>query len=138
MEIRIPVVQEELTIEKNVVDTGRVVVRTQVSEQLQQLDVALSREEVIVERVAVNRPVDHPVKARQEGDVFIVPVHEEVLVVTRQLVLKDELHIRKLTHETHDNREVTLRQQDVSVERHAAPIPNAERGASQQQDSTRI
>jgi stress response protein YsnF len=54
---------------------------------------------------------------RTEGDVVIVPVLEEVLVVEKRLVLKEELHIRR--DATRENVEVpvTLRKQRAVIER---------------------
>ena len=54
---------------------------------------------------------------RQEGDVTIIPIYEERLVVEKRLVLKEELHIRKEQQEVHDPQQVTLRREYVDVER---------------------
>lgn len=121
-DLRIPVIQEELAVAKDVVETGRLRIHMQVSERQEHVELPLSREEFTVERVAVGRPVDAPVEVRQEGDVTIVPVHEEEIVVTRRLVLKEELHIRRAVHQTLETHEVTLRRQDVDVSR-APPTP---------------
>lgn len=121
--MRIPVIREQLDVGKAVVETGRIRVRTRTSEQDETVELPLSREEFTVERVAVNRPVDAPVQVRQDGDVTIVPVHGEELVVTRQLVLKEELHIRRRVHETVETRQVTLRRQDVDIVRDPPGAP---------------
>ena len=42
---------------------------------------------------------------------------QEVLVVHKQLRLVEELHIRKRRTEEHDPRQVTLRKEEVIVER---------------------
>lgn len=120
-DLLIPVIREELDVAKEVVETGRLRIRTHVTERHEVVDVPVSREEFTVERVAVGRPVDAPVEVRQEGDVTIVPVHAEEVVVTRRLVLKEELHIRRRVHESHETRHVSLRQQDVDVLRDGAP-----------------
>ncbi|GAB2525314.1 YsnF/AvaK domain-containing protein [Lysobacter humi (ex Lee et al. 2017)] len=121
-DLRIPVVQEEVDIAKELVETGRLRIHTHVSERQEVVELPLSREEFTVERVAIGRPVDAPVEVRQDGDVTIVPVHEEEFVVTRRLVLKEELHIRRAVHRTVETHEVTLRRQDVDVSR-APPAP---------------
>ena len=113
----LPVVQEELDIGKRMVDTGVVRVRTVTSTHDEVVEMPLEREEVLVERVAIGRAVDAPVEMRQEGDVTIVPVHEEVIVVHRQLVLKEELHIRRRVATVQTSQPVLLRRQDVHVER---------------------
>lgn len=116
-ELRIPVVQEEVDVRKAVVETGLLRVRTRTTEQHEDIELPLAREEFSVERIAVNRPVDAPVEVRQEGDVTIVPVHGEEVVVTRRLVLKEELHIRRRVHETLEKHQVVLRRQDVDIVR---------------------
>ncbi len=77
----------------------------------------LLREEVCVRRVPVGRTVEAVPPVREEGDLVIVPVVEEVLVVERRLVLVEEIHLRR-TRGTHRHTEtVRLRSQDVVVTR---------------------
>ena len=120
-ELRIPVIREELQVDMRLVETGRLHVRTHVTERQESVELPLGREEFTVERVAIGRPLDAPAEVRQEGDVTIVPVHAEELVVTRRLVLKEELHIRRRVHESVEHRQVVLRTQEVDVVREPAP-----------------
>ena len=53
------------------------------------------------------------------GDLTIVPVVEEVLVVEKRLVLKEELHIRRTSQTELVEVPVTLRKQRAVVERQA-------------------
>ena len=54
---------------------------------------------------------------REEGDTTIIPVVEEVLVIERRLVLKEEVHLRRVrVLETHEAT-VATRSQDVVVTR---------------------
>ena len=48
---------------------------------------------------------------------MIVPIMEEVLVIEKRLILKEELHIHKRRVETHQPQQVTLRREEVRVER---------------------
>lgn len=115
----VPVVAEALEVGRRVTETGTVRLRKRVHSRDE--DVAgqsLTRETVRVERVAINRVVDAPVALREEGDTIIVPVHEEVLVVERRLVLREEVHIvRQRTSEPVAPQRVTLRREEVEVER---------------------
>jgi len=113
----VPVVQEELEVHKRNVETGRVRVTKTVSEHEELVDTPLLREEVEVERVPVHRPVTGPVAVRQEGDTTIIPVVEEVLVVEKRLMLKEELRITKRRIEERHPQRVTLRQEKATVER---------------------
>jgi uncharacterized protein (TIGR02271 family) len=118
--IRIPVRQEELSIGTETVDTGRGVrVEKKVHEEPHAIDEMLRREEVDVRRVAVDRIVDHAdaPQARYEGNTLIVPVLEEVLVVEKKLRIKEEIHITKTTRDEHKSEVVSLKSEEISIER---------------------
>jgi uncharacterized protein (TIGR02271 family) len=89
--VEVPVIEEQISIEKRRVETGQVVVHIEPTVERQELEVPLLEESVEVERVPINRFVDAPVPIRQEGEVTIVPVFEEVLVVEKRLMLKEEV-----------------------------------------------
>lgn len=113
----LPLVEEELRIDKRSVTTGKVRVRSVVDTVEEVARADLTGERVEVTRVPIDREVEAPPPTRTEGDVTIVPVMEEILVVEKRLVLKEELHIRR--HVTHENVEVpvTLRKQRAVIER---------------------
>jgi uncharacterized protein (TIGR02271 family) len=113
----IPVIEEELDVQKRVVETGKIRGTKVVHEHETLVDEPLFRDEVEVERVRIDRVVDTPVPVRYEDDTMIVPIMEEVLVVEKRLVLKEELHIHKRRVETHQPQQVTLRREEVRVER---------------------
>lgn len=118
------VVEETATLEKRDVLTGRVRVstRTETSEEL--VASALERRDVEVTRVPVGREVNAPPPTRTEGDTTIIPVIEEILVVEKRLVLKEEIHLRQVTTTQSVEVPVSLRQQHAVIERddvHANP-----------------
>jgi len=115
--IAIPVVEEQARIGKRIVEGGRVRVQTRVEEREQVLRETLAHEEVTVERVPIDREVAEAPQIREEGGVTIVPVVEEVLVVERRLMLREELHIRKVRKTEEVETPVTLRSTRVEVER---------------------
>ncbi len=113
----IPLVEEKVSVAKRAVPRARVRISTVVDERREWIREDLRREEATVERVPVGREVAEVPEVRQEGDVLIVPVVEEVLVVEKRLVLKEELHIRK-THSVERLEEpVVLRATRAVVER---------------------
>jgi uncharacterized protein (TIGR02271 family) len=112
----VSVAHEELQVDKREVETGRVRVRKIVREREEFLDEELLRDEVDIERVPVNRIVDQPAQVRREGDVLVIPVLEEVLVVHKQLVLKEELRVRRRAGSTPHRQRVVLRSEEVIVE----------------------
>ena len=114
----IPLAREELDVQKRTVERGRIRVRKTVRSREEVVEQPLQHDEVTVERVAVNREIDAPVQPRYERDALVIPVIEEVLVTRKQLVLKEEIYIRRRGVETMHQERVTLRSEDVEVERH--------------------
>ncbi len=116
----IPVVQEKLLVGVEKVDTGRGVrIHKTVTEHTHNIDEDLLRDAVEVKRVPVDKIVslsEAPV-ARQEGDIFIVPILEEVLVVEKRLRIKEEVHITRTARTEHYTDTVTTRAEHVTVER---------------------
>jgi uncharacterized protein (TIGR02271 family) len=113
----IPVMAETLEIDTRWVETGRVRIRKIVHEHEQTVDPPLWREEVVIERVPINRVVNEPPSARFEGETLILPLLEEVFVVEKRLLLKEEVRITKRRIDTHAPQRVTLRREEATVER---------------------
>ena len=113
----VPVIQEELEVQKRVVEKGRVRVTKTVHAREEVVDEPLMEEEVAVKRVAVNQYVESPPPIRQEGETMIIPLLEEVLVVEKRLMLKAELHVTKREFVTHKPQRVVLRSEEATIER---------------------
>ena len=118
--------EETLSVSKRSVRTGsvRVSTRTETHEEL--AEAMLQHGVVDITRVPMDRVVDSAPSVRTEGDTTIVPVVEERLVVTKQLVLVEELHLRRRVKQEVTRTPVTLRRQHVEVERLDAedrPVP---------------
>ena len=113
----VPVVAEKLDVRKRVVEGGGVRITKTVREREEVVDEPLMREEVHVKRVPVGRVVDGPVPVRHVGNTMIVSLLEEVLVVEKRLMLKEELHISKDEVETHRPQRVVLRSEEATVQR---------------------
>jgi uncharacterized protein (TIGR02271 family) len=114
---RLELVEERVEVGKRQVERGRVVVRTRVEEREELVEVALHREDVIVERVPVGRPVEAAPAVREEDGVLIVPVLEEQLVVATRLVLKEEVRITRKSRTETVREPVTLRSERAEVTR---------------------
>ena len=112
----IPIAEEEVRVEKRQVTTGRVRVRTFVETVQEPVHASLMEETVEVTRVPVGREIDQAPEVRTENGVTIVPVVEEVLVVEKRLILKEELHIRRNTRTEDVEVPVELRKHRVEVE----------------------
>ena len=81
------------------------------------VDELLTHERVEIERVPIGRQIDAVPADRQEGDTTIIPVVEEVVVVHRQLVLREEIRMRRVRIMEHHRETVSLREQEATVER---------------------
>jgi uncharacterized protein (TIGR02271 family) len=89
--------EEELGVAKQWTEAGEVLIRKKVETRTDTIPVELGYEEVSVQRVPVNRMLadgERP-EPRQEGDTLIVPIVEEEIVVTKRLVIREELHVTK-------------------------------------------
>lgn len=119
-ELRIPIVEEIAHVDVRDLVTGRLRVRTATEMQEVEVERDLQRNTVEVERVSVGRWIGDDEafpSVRTEGDVTVVPVIEEVLVVERRFRLVEEVRITsRETTETFQT-PVRLRRQRVIVER---------------------
>ncbi|WP_207534223.1 YsnF/AvaK domain-containing protein [Desertivirga arenae] len=116
--IVIPVVEEQITIEKQVIETGKVSVSKKVNEYTESVDIPLTNEEVDVNRIEINQYVtEAPPAIRQEGNKTIIPILKEVLVVEKKLLLVEEVHITRKQVKTSTTRQETLRKEEVVISR---------------------
>lgn len=116
-QVVIPLHAEEVSIGKRQVATGRVKVSTVTQSREEVIEQPLETERVEVERVSIGKVIEKAPEIRTEEDVTIIPVVEEMLVLQRQLVLKEEVRIRRV-HETQNHREhVVLRRQEAVITR---------------------
>lgn len=113
----IPLVQEDVTVSKRELETGRVRVRTEVQWRTDHARADLFRDHVEVERVPVGREIDTAPPVREEGDTVVIPVVEEVLVVEKRLVLKEEIRLKRTRTVEHLHEPVRLRAMEAVVER---------------------
>lgn len=113
----IPVLLETVNVRKRKRITGGVRVTKHVRTSDRIIEPVRAEETVEVERVPVNRQVSEPPPVRQEGDVTIVPILEEVLVVEKRLILREELRITRRHREITERHRVTLRREEVEIER---------------------
>lgn len=113
----LPIVEERATISKEIVETGRVRITTHVERRQQLISEALQHRDVVVERVAIGEVVETAPEIRLDGDILIYPIVEEILVVEKRLVLKEELRISRKTRVEVVDREVTLRSVHADIER---------------------
>ena len=122
-DVVLPLIAEAARIDKRAVETGRVRVSTRTETIEQILRENLRSDHVGVTRVPLNRTLaegEALPQVRTENGVTIIPVLEEILVVEKRLVLKEEVHVRQTTSGEDVEVPVTLRRQHAEIE-HTGP-----------------
>ena len=112
-----PLYAEDLTVSKRQVAGDWVQVSTVTREDSTFVDETLNHERVQIDRIPIGRQVDAVPPVRQEGDTTILSVVEESIVIERRLILKEEVHIRRLHVSERHQEAVILRKQEAAVTR---------------------
>lgn len=112
----IPLVEETVAITKHQVTSGRVRIQTAVDVVEELARATLEESQVEVIRVPVDRFVEAIPETRTEGDLMIIPIFEEVMVVEKRLLLKEELHVKRITTTEMVEVPVSLRKQRAVVD----------------------
>ncbi len=115
-QIVIPLLAEQLNIARQKVLTGGVRVHKTVSERTETVDEPTLREELEIQRVAVNQFITEPPAVRYEGDVMIVPLLEEVLVIEKKLVLREEIRIITRRDTLRNPQQIVVRREEATLE----------------------
>lgn len=112
----IPVIQEELHIEKNLVEKGKLLIHKLINSKEKEIDIPLTQEEYTVERVSVNQYLENlPSAVRYEDETMIIPVIREVYV--KRILLVEEIRITKQINIQHHKEKITLRSEEVRIEK---------------------
>ena len=119
-ELIVPLHVEEATVARRKVTTSVVRVATITTTRDQLIDEPVTHERVEVERVPIGQYVDAVPPVREEGDLTVMPVVEEVIVVERRLLLREEVHIRRVRTTERHVETVQLREQEAVITRHPA------------------
>ena len=120
----IPLVEERVEVGKRRVESGRVKVRVAVDTREELVPAELSHDEVEVRRVPRNQAVGDLPGVRLEGDITIIPVVEEQLVVEKRLVLVEEIHVVRRTRTAVEEIPVVLRSERAEIEREQRDVPD--------------
>jgi stress response protein YsnF len=124
-------------VAKQKIVTGHVQISRCTREQEHVVDELLATEEVEIEIRPVGVLLDQHPQIREEGDVLVVPIVAEELVITRRLVLKEELRIRRVRGQRRYQQGVTVRCQEAVFKRFPAEEPvNKEPGVNRPEQIT--
>ena len=113
----IPLVEETVQVGKRAVETGRlrVSITTEAAEETVRTTLRTRRAEV--ERVTMDREVAEAPPTREEDGVLVISVVEEVLVIEKRLILREEIRLRFVDGEETVEQAVERRRQRATVER---------------------
>jgi uncharacterized protein (TIGR02271 family) len=131
--IVLPLHAEEVSVGKQQIVTGRAQISITTRHHEKLVEELLARERVEIERKPIGKPLDQAPAIREEGDVIVIPVVEEEIVVARRLVLKEEIRIRRVRETERHVERVPLREQEAAIHRYSAPAgagiePNPNKG----------
>ena len=105
--------EERLTVDKQAQQTGSVSVGKHVVEERQAVDVPVNREEVTIERRAVDRPADGSAFTE---DSIEVPVYEETVEASKEARVVEELEIGKTVTTDTAHVEDTVRREEFDID----------------------
>jgi uncharacterized protein (TIGR02271 family) len=123
-EIHIPLMKEEMDVEKIQRESGHVKIHKAVKTEERRVSVPLRREEVIIEHVSA---------ASREGSAFAtdgafseqtvdIPLHEEELRVGKHAVVREEVIVRTIAQSFDREAAASLRSEDLEIE-DTRPLP---------------
>src|SRR5215212_4269984 len=132
-ELRIPVMEEELTATVREQEAGAVRIEKDVVEEQRTLDVPVTEERVRVERRVVDRPVSAADADAFEETVIDVPLRSETVDLQKQARVTGEVVVSKEAVERTEQVSGTVRREEVVVDEDAVDaslIDDRETGAT--------
>ena len=113
----VPLAEERVELGKRTVETGKVRIIKTVKQEEQVYDQAMFREDVEVQRVPKEEFVKKAAGPRHEGETLVIPLYEEVLVVEKRLMLREEIRVTRRRTERVEPQSVTVRKEEAHIER---------------------
>jgi uncharacterized protein (TIGR02271 family) len=116
-EIRIPLLREEIGIEKVARESGHVRIHKTIHTEEKRFSVPVTREEVIIEHVAVGRDA---APSNGDGafheDTVDVPLYEEEVRISKRPIVEEEVVIRTVARSIEREGSAMLRHEEAEVE----------------------
>jgi uncharacterized protein (TIGR02271 family) len=129
-EIRIPVMEEELTATVREQEAGAVRIEKDVVEEERTLEVPLTEERVRVERRVVDRPVSAADVGAFEETVIDVPLRSDTVDIQKQARVAEEIVVSKDAVERTEQVSDTVRREEVYVDEDATLIDETQGGSA--------
>ena len=119
-DLRIPLHVEAVSVSRREVEKANVRIALITGTREQLVDKEVTHVRVEIERVPIGRTIEVVPSISQDGDTTIIPVVEEIIVVERRLVLKEEIRIRRVSTKEQHQETIVLRQQEALITREEA------------------
>ena len=129
-ELRIPVIEEELTATVREREAGAVRIQKRVVEEDRVIEVPVTDERIRVERRIVNRPVGDNETQAFEEIIIDVPLTTEQVELQKEARVAEEIVVTKEVVQRTEQLRDTVRREEVFVDDDAAAIENPERSSS--------
>ena len=115
--LRVPIIEETISVDKVAVQTDAVRVHTFVDQREVLIEDVAERGVLKVERISIDRAVDVAPLPRQEGATTIISLVEERVVVEKRLFVVEEIHVTREQTQERVAIPVTLRTTRATIER---------------------
>lgn len=115
-EIAVPLVEEEVVVDKNVREVGQVRIHKQVITETRQVEVPVTREEVVIERVATNRAPDANDAKLFSDQEIVVPVRVEEVEISKRPVVREEVRVKKEAVSEEKRLDAQVRKETVRID----------------------
>jgi len=139
-EINVPLVEEEVVVDKNVREVGQVRIHKQVITENRHIEVPVTREEVVIERVATNRTPDASDKSLFIEQDIVVPVRVEEVEISKRAVVREEVRVKTEAVQEEKSMDAKVRKETVRIENEGSvdkiPTPPVRRPTTENRPST--
>lgn len=108
--------EERLKVDKAEEQTGEVKLRKEVRTEHQTVSVPVQKEEVVIERRAVNKTVPGGITADARTEEVRIPVREEKVKVGKETVIKEEVSLGKRKVQETERVGADLKKEELKVE----------------------
>lgn len=113
-EVCIPLAEEQLSVQKRVIEVGAVRVSKVVVTELRQVTVPVTREVVRIERVAA--PAGAVAESAFQEETLVIPVRQEVAEIEKRTVVREEVRISRVVVQSDQTSAATVRSERLEVE----------------------
>jgi uncharacterized protein (TIGR02271 family) len=116
-EVRIPLMEEEIGIEKVSRETGHVLIHKTIKTEEKHFSVPVTREDIVIERVAVSS--DQPTLPSESAfkeQTLDVALHEEDIKVSKRPRLREQMVVRTVVEAIQKEAAADLRHEECEIE----------------------